>query len=174
MKKILVSEQRKKKRKRDGTSGEWVQEAPDGRYSTRVYSPKKSKQTTRTRDAGSMRTVQRVRSGVGIEALDRLKNKLDLTERELAKLLRISERTLDRRRRDHTVDTDLSDHIVALLGIFSEVLQLFEGDENDARHWLKSPEKALGNKLPIEVIELEVGRKLVHELIGRLEHGIFT
>ncbi|WP_162628805.1 type II RES/Xre toxin-antitoxin system antitoxin [Marinobacter bohaiensis] len=123
---------------------------------------------------GGVASIARVRKGVGVATLERLKAKLAISDRELARLLRVSERTLDRRRQERKLDTDLSDHTVALLDIFSATLKLFEGNEAAARRWLKSPERALGNKMPMELIELEAGRNVVKDLIGRLEHGIFS
>ncbi len=50
--------------------------------------------------------------------------------------------------------------------LLQAAIDLFEGDERAARHWLHSPLLAFGGKRPIEVELSEVLR-----LIGKIEHG---
>jgi putative toxin-antitoxin system antitoxin component (TIGR02293 family) len=40
--------------------------------------------------------------------------------------------------------------------------------------WLKSPQKALGGKTPLEYSDTEPGAREVEDLLGRLEHGVFS
>jgi uncharacterized protein (DUF2384 family) len=40
--------------------------------------------------------------------------------------------------------------------------------------WLRSPNRALGGESPLALSKTEVGAREVENLIGRLEHGVFT
>jgi len=51
---------------------------------------------------------------------------------------------------------------------------LMEGNEQYAKHWLNSPAKSLGGVTPIEHAKTEEGERDVEQLIGRIEHGIFS
>ena len=51
---------------------------------------------------------------------------------------------------------------------------LMEGNEKYAEHWLNSPAKSLGGVTPFEYAKTEEGVREVEQLIGRLEHGIFS
>jgi len=45
-------------------------------------------------------------------------------------------------------------------------------DLNKARLWLNSPNYALGDQIPIQLIESEEGIELVLDELGRIENGI--
>jgi putative toxin-antitoxin system antitoxin component (TIGR02293 family) len=53
-------------------------------------------------------------------------------------------------------------------------LDLFEGDAGAARSWFSAPAPALANRTPLEVSSTDVGAREVENLIGRLEHGVFS
>lgn len=48
------------------------------------------------------------------------------------------------------------------------------GSGESAQHWLKTPKKALGGQIPIEVAKTKKGLKSVYALLGRIEHGVFS
>lgn len=57
--------------------------------------------------------------------------------------------------------------------IAKKVLDLFEGDEDLARYWAAKPNLALGGLTPDEFIQTE-DEQALEDLIGRLEHGVFS
>ncbi|PMG93689.1 antitoxin Xre/MbcA/ParS toxin-binding domain-containing protein [Vibrio breoganii] len=57
--------------------------------------------------------------------------------------------------------------------VFQAALALF-GSEEAANHWLKSSVRGLGNKRPIDMLSTTQDTKAVLNLIGRLEHGVFS
>jgi putative toxin-antitoxin system antitoxin component (TIGR02293 family) len=48
------------------------------------------------------------------------------------------------------------------------------GDRDKAMIWLNSPCYALGNKVPMQLIDTTEGRELVLTTLGHIEHGIFV
>jgi putative toxin-antitoxin system antitoxin component (TIGR02293 family) len=48
----------------------------------------------------------------------------------------------------------------------------FEGSLEEARSWLRTPNRALGEASPLEFATTDVGTREVEQLIGRLEHGV--
>lgn len=51
---------------------------------------------------------------------------------------------------------------------------LFAGDEQSAAEWLNKPAKALNGRKPIDMAESDAELRLALDLIGRLQHGVFT
>lgn len=51
---------------------------------------------------------------------------------------------------------------------------LMQGDEKYAEHWLNSPARSLGGVTPFEHAKTVEGARDVEQLIGRLEHGVFS
>ena len=57
--------------------------------------------------------------------------------------------------------------------VYHKTLKLFDGNELAAKKWLVTPNKALNNKTPIDILRTK-NTNLVDNLIGRLEHGVFS
>ena len=66
----------------------------------------------------------------------------------------------------HTDETDST--------MLDKAVKLFEGDVKGAKRWLRAPKLALGGKTPLDLASTETGARQVEDLIGRLEHGVFT
>jgi putative toxin-antitoxin system antitoxin component (TIGR02293 family) len=52
--------------------------------------------------------------------------------------------------------------------------ELFEGDVQEAKAFLRSPLRCFKSKAPMEMLITEEGASAVIDLIGRLEHGVPT
>lgn len=118
--------------------------------------------------------IEFIRKGLPFKALENLSRTLGLPEREVARYVDISARTLARRKKEGRFHTDESNRITRLAMLFDDVVELFEGDIASAGHWFHTPKKALGGAAPIEYADTEPGVREIQDLIGRLEHGIFA
>lgn len=67
------------------------------------------------------------------------------------------------------LDDDESERYAKVL---ISTVQFFE-NEKKALLWLKTPVKALGDRLPIDMLSNDKDTEIVLNVIGRLEHGIF-
>jgi len=114
----------------------------------------------------------RVEAGLSYQALERVRQALDVSTGEFAEFIWVSTRTLARRKESKRLQPDESDRLVRLARIIGLTLRLFEGDLAQARHWLLAPNLALGDEAPVRMATTEVGAREVEHLIGRLEHGI--
>ena len=118
--------------------------------------------------------VRRIQSGLPAASAFALKAALRLNNAELAALLGVSARTLARwdpaRSRLDPVSGDRMVRSARLLAIAEEVLE----DRAAAARWLKAPQRALGNAVPLRLAETDVGARAVEALLGRMEHGGYT
>ncbi|MBU2113331.1 MAG: DUF2384 domain-containing protein [Gammaproteobacteria bacterium] len=51
---------------------------------------------------------------------------------------------------------------------------LFDGDMAATNKWLNEPVFGLGDKAPVDMLNSETETQHVLDLIGRLEHGVFS
>jgi putative toxin-antitoxin system antitoxin component (TIGR02293 family) len=116
----------------------------------------------------------RVRAGLSFTALQRLLRVTALPMHVAAAILHIPPRTLQRRRVAGRLQPDESDRLVRLSRIIGKAIELFEGDPEGARQWLGAPVTALGGATPLALSQTEPGALEVEQLIGRLEHGVFS
>jgi putative toxin-antitoxin system antitoxin component (TIGR02293 family) len=61
-----------------------------------------------------------------------------------------------------------------LTAITKVTLELFKGDDEAAQRWLNHPVRGLGDKRPVEMVHTDEDTKIVLNLIGCLEHGMFV
>jgi len=48
------------------------------------------------------------------------------------------------------------------------------GDIKKARSWMSRPQKVFGDRTALEVIETVEGCELVQELLGQIDHGLYS
>ncbi len=60
------------------------------------------------------------------------------------------------------------------VAIYEAAVKLFDGNQHNAVRWLNEPARALGGITPLECLSIESGPVEVLDLIGRLEHGIYS
>src|SRR5215217_2756378 len=106
--------------------------------------------------------------------LEHLRQNIGFSREEMAELVQIRPRTLDRRKKEGRLHPEESDRLLRASRVFGRALALFEGDTEGASGWLSSPQRALGGAVPLEMARTEIGAGEVEGLIGRLEHGVFS
>ena len=118
--------------------------------------------------------VERVEEGLSFGGLERLRENMGFSREEMAELVQIRPRTLDRRKKEGRLHPEESDRLLRAARVFGRAIALFEGDVEGALRWLSSPQRALGGAVPLEMARTEIGAGEVEGSIGRLEHGVFS
>ena len=117
---------------------------------------------------------KKIQAGFPFNSFVLLTRYLNVTNKELAELVQISTRTLNRRQKEGRLKGDESDRLLRFARIFTHALDLFEGDQEAAKHWLSSEIPALKGATPLEASKTEEGAREVENLIARLEQGVFA
>ncbi len=121
----------------------------------------------------SAKLIATIKEGLSVKAFDRLRNNLDISEKALAKNLNIAISTLARRKNTGRMTFAESERIYRIARLYDRAVEVF-GDKKMGRKWLKESAWALGGVSPLEFAETELGAQEVDDLLGRIEHGIFT
>ena len=106
--------------------------------------------------------------GFPIAAAEHVLEKNLLTKQEIFQLI-VSQRTYDRRKKNHRLSADESDKLARFVRIHAMVTALL-GEEADA--WLREPNPALGGKIPLHYMSSDSGSQMIESLLGRIAHGI--
>jgi putative toxin-antitoxin system antitoxin component (TIGR02293 family) len=67
-----------------------------------------------------------------------------------------------------------SDHDLRASRVFAKAIELFEGDRDAASKWMQTPLPALGGETPIDIARTELGARQAENLVGRIEHGVYS
>lgn len=118
--------------------------------------------------------VREIERGFSFGTLERVRRETGLPLDQLATSIGISPRTLTRRKKNSKLKAWESDRLVSISRLLAFALELFEGDTEKAAHWFVQPNRALGDVSPLEMAATETGAREVENLIGRLEHGVFS
>src|SRR5207247_10778749 len=94
----------------------------------------------------------------------------DLTLKELTLTLDLSPRSLQRRRREGKLAKYESDRIYRLARVIA-LAKRYIGDDDKARRWLKRPNRALGGRGSLDLIDSAPGARAVENLLGRIAVG---
>lgn len=111
--------------------------------------------------------VEMFRSGLPRKSFDSLKELSGLDYNTLATALGVSSKTLQRK---EVFDTKQSERIYLLAELYATGINYF-GREGFKR-WMERPLFTLGNRKPIELIDLAEGISLLKTEIMRLQYGI--
>lgn len=118
--------------------------------------------------------IRRVMRGFSYQSLVAFETNSGMSLPAVAEIIDIPERTLARRKATGRLGREESERLLRLSSIFEKSVDLFEGDVHSAVNWLSSPKRALQSQTPLQYARTEVGAREVENLIGRLEHGVFS
>lgn len=111
--------------------------------------------------------------GLPVKYYDYLLEQMSIPSGELAAALDISSKTLYNRKHEGKFNFHESERIMRYIRIFRRAVDVLGGEEN-ARRWFTTPLRALGNEKPIEFTKTEIGAREVEDLLGRIDHGVYS
>ena len=111
--------------------------------------------------------------GVTKDALLRLATYLSLSLSQMAKLLPITERTIQRYSRKKRFNRVVSEQILQIAEVAARGVEVF-GDRDRFLSWIKQPSTGLGNRTPTTLLGSRFGTEMVLDELGRIEHGVVS
>ena len=118
--------------------------------------------------------VEQTRAGVSRAKADEIARPLGLTDKEMARILNLSERTLHRLRPDARLDSNASERLLLLEVLIKHGLDVFDGRMEVLGRWLHGPLPELRRQAPVALLDTTTGFTMVHTVLGRIEHGIYS
>lgn len=106
-------------------------------------------------------------------SLSNLANYLSFSQKEIAKIISISPKTLQRYKDTQYLNSSISEHVLKLAEIVAKGVNVF-GDKDKFINWLQHPSLALSNKKPVELFENQYGIDMVLDELIRIEYGVFS
>lgn len=117
--------------------------------------------------------IARIKKGLPLKTFGQLCKNLAVTEKELGRILKIPPTTLARRKKSGQLGFEESERVFRMARLYDKAVEVFKQPDL-GRKWLKEPAWALGDVAPLAYADTELGAKEVEELLGRIEHGVFT
>jgi putative toxin-antitoxin system antitoxin component (TIGR02293 family) len=120
------------------------------------------------------RMAKELRLGLPVAVFFRVREALGVSQELLARAISIPPRTVMRRQeKKQRFKADESERLLRLARIFVRARQVLESEER-ARAWMFAKNRALGGATPLDFARTEPGAREVENVLGRIEHGVFS
>jgi len=113
------------------------------------------------------------RQGVSKQLMRQVQNHLGFTQKEMAHLLHLTPRTVQRMEEEQLLPPFASGQLLELARLFRRATDVL-GDPEVARQWLRTSLQALNNAAPFDLLDTPVGIQWVFTLLGRIAYGIYS
>jgi putative toxin-antitoxin system antitoxin component (TIGR02293 family) len=120
----------------------------------------------------AMQVITLIREGVSGDSIIRFAEMINIPKNDVYNLLNLKARTAQRQV-SKNLDADKSGHLVQITRILQRCVEVF-ADLEKAKRWLKSPNYALGNQVPLNLLDTTEGIELVRDTLTRIEYGAFA
>jgi putative toxin-antitoxin system antitoxin component (TIGR02293 family) len=118
-------------------------------------------------------TIKTIRQGLSTKVFKALAEDLDMSERQLAGVLKIPDRTLDRRLKKRVLSPEESDRVARLARILGRAREVF-GNAEKARGWMNTRLAAFDGETPLERADTSLGASQVEDVLGRIDYGVYS
>ena len=124
-------------------------------------------------DLPQAKLIEAITAGLPAALARELARKMEVTLEDMAGLLRLNPRTLQRRLDEGALGLGESERLWELSRLFFRALDVLES-ETSVVHWFKNPIQALGWATPLAYAGTSVGLRELDDILGRIEHGVYS
>ncbi len=125
------------------------------------------------RDKPGPVTIGNLREGLSIDVFKTVAANLEMSDRQLAAVLKIPDRTLDRRLKHKVLTPEESDRLARVAKILQRANEVF-GNAEKARGWMNTRLAAFEGETPLQRADTSLGASQVEEVLGRIDYGVYT
>jgi putative toxin-antitoxin system antitoxin component (TIGR02293 family) len=126
-----------------------------------------------TKPSNTMDFIVASEKGIPKSSVQHLAAVMDLPMTDMAGLLNLSYKTLGRKKSTDILDGLSSSLTIEIANTVARGLVVFE-DGDKLNRWLQKENRALKGKKPIELLHVPTGIKLVNQVLGRIEEGVYS
>jgi putative toxin-antitoxin system antitoxin component (TIGR02293 family) len=112
--------------------------------------------------------------GITKGSVDSLASYLGISRKNMAEdIFDISVKTLERKDAHTKLDKKTSSHALEIAKVVQHVYEVFR-DEAKVKLWINRENRALNNLKPVQLFDTLTGLNLVHDILGRIEEGVYS
>jgi putative toxin-antitoxin system antitoxin component (TIGR02293 family) len=117
--------------------------------------------------------IEVVQEGLPTYSVNEFVKLSKLTKKQVAKLIHLSDRTLQRNPPTKKLSTGPSERLLELARLFYKGYEVFGSNEKFIQ-WLNRKSMALGGQRPMDLIGTGLGTEMVMDELMRIESGVFA
>lgn len=116
--------------------------------------------------------VSQLNEGLPVTVFSGLSDMLSLPQKFLAASLGLDDRTLRSRKKAQKLTPEESEKSFRVYRVYRRAQEVL-GDDDGARAWMTTPQRALGNRAPISLLVRDIGTEEVLNILNALEHNVY-
>lgn len=116
---------------------------------------------------------QKAHNGITKSDFIAVVNMTGLNLSEFSKFLPVSKRTIEKVKEEELLNPQVSDRVLQIATLYQQGIEVF-GSTSIFKEWMNSSIIALGSKKPIDFMDNGTGIAIIHDLLGRIEHGVYS
>ena len=130
-------------------------------------------QILKTSEEQSIDWIKLTREGVSKQFMQEVQERMQLSQKELANLLHLTPRTIQRMKEGDLLPPAASGHLLELARLYRRAVEVLD-NENVANQRLRMSITALGGVTPVSLLDTPVGIQWVMTTLGRIEHSVYS
>lgn len=112
--------------------------------------------------------------GVTRRSIESLARFLGISRKSMAEeVLDVSVKTLERKSPSERLNKKISSHAIEIARVMEHAYSIF-GSEEKVRRWFNTPNRALNNRQPYQLMDTFTGISMVTDVLVRIEEGVYT
>lgn len=112
------------------------------------------------------------RKGIKTKYIKQIQKFTSLSDKELSSILPISQRQLFRYPADHNLNKEITVHLIQIIELFQKGFNLFGAKK--FKIWIRTKNIVLNKNKPIDIMDTSIGIEMIEDIIGRIEHGVYS
>ena len=131
------------------------------------------KKNSSERNNASFNYMKLILTGIKSSSIACFLKHSNLSQKQLSKIIHLSERTLQRNSPDKLLDLGASEKLIELCRLIHKSITVFNNKEK-LLLWINRPNLPLNNQTPLELMETSLGMDMVHDELIKIEQGVFS
>ena len=131
------------------------------------------KKNSSERSNASFNYMKLIRTGIKSSSIASFLKHSNLSQKQLSKIIHLSERTLQRNPPEKLLDPGASEKLIELCRLFHKGITVFNTKEK-LLLWINRPNLPLNNQHPLELMETSLGMDMIHDELIKIEQGVFS
>jgi len=113
------------------------------------------------------------RKGLPKSVVVSISNILGISMEKMSTLIHVSHRTMQRKADDELLNVFRTEQILEIAEVISRGIEVL-GTIDSFSKWLHTEIRALNYKKPLDFLDTSFGTKLIKDILGRLEYGVYS
>lgn len=114
-----------------------------------------------------------IRTGLPYRAVEHVLESGLLSASEAYELVGSRRSLLRKKNEGKPLSSSESDRLSRVVRVISRAEEAI-GEREKAHRWLRKPNRALGGRRPLDLLDSDVGARAVEQVLGRIEHGVHS